>query len=174
MKQDRIKETLSLDEMRFSATVGVARQLYALEHNLPNRFGLKGHKAFWYHIFGAFGEQVVAKRLGIYWDGHVGQLDIPDVGPYDVRASHTKYMILHKGNKDPEERVFIRVVGLAPHFDICGWLWGHEGKVDEYWADKYRNGRPAFFVPEEHCHPMSELPPLDYLHLIHAHSLNPA
>jgi hypothetical protein len=45
------------------------------------------------------------------------------------------------------------VTGLAPVFILRGWIWGREGKRDEWWTDP-ACGRPAFFVPQNALRPM--------------------
>jgi hypothetical protein len=69
------------------------------------------------------------------------------VGNVQVRSTsgHRNCLILHK--TDPDDKAFVLVTGTAPNFVLRGWIWGRDGKNEEYWRDPV-GGRPAYFVPQ--------------------------
>jgi hypothetical protein len=113
-------------------------------------------------ITGAIGEAAVAKYLGVWWLGNVGRIGGRDVAHIEVRStSHPSgALILH--DQDPDDVAFVLVRGDRYEYELPGWLLARDGKRREWWRDP-QAGRPAYFVPAEHLHPMRELP--------HAHPL---
>lgn len=150
-----IKIKLNKSEMFQAALVGVMRQIDNLFVGRKDAYGA-GKKNGWdMHIQGASGEMAFAKYRDKYWTGNLGDLKADDVGKTQVRttASSYKKLILH--NRDPDDRAFVLVAGIAPSFEILGWIWGKDGKKREYWADPV-GGRPAYFVPKEVLREMPE------------------
>ncbi len=138
---------LSWSEVLFAAHVGVARRVNALRNNRKAAYGCTDDDAWDKDIEGACGEIAVAKALGIYWNGSIGDLAV-DVGPYQVRTTGLEHgcLMLHK--KDEDDKQFILVTGRAPRMRIVGWIFAGDGKRDEWWKDPTRKGRPAWFVPQ--------------------------
>ena len=148
---------LSPDEFLHAAMVGVTRQIDNLRNRRQDRYaGLPGEEAWRVHIEGACGELAVAKWLGAYWSGNLGNLRAADVAGLEVRtATRDDYqLIVHPG--DRADARFVLVTGKAPLFVLRGWCYGREAQQDCYWSDP-RGGRPAFFVPQERLHAMATL-----------------
>lgn len=148
--------TLTTYEMMMAANVGVMRQVQNVKKDRRDAHGAPFDSGWQLHIEGAMGECAVAKALGLYWNGNIGRLDMPDVGPLQVRTrSRDHYdLIVHKD--DPDDAVFIHVTGRNGTYTIGGYITGAEAKRPEYWQDP-AGGRPAFFVPQDKLIPIGEL-----------------
>jgi hypothetical protein len=108
------------------------------------------------HITGAVGEACVAKMLKSYWLG-VGKFRGPDVSNIQVRTRSKPHhsLILHREDSDSD--VFVSVYAAEGVGEVRGWIYGRDGKREEFWSDP-ASGRPAFFVPNEALRPIEELP----------------
>lgn len=157
---------LTNSELLTGASVGCMRLVQALTKKWNSSHGAGGIDPWISNIEGAQGELAVAKALGIYWQPIVGDPDADDAGPYQVRTNCSRRWDdtpLHPGDRD--DRVFIGVLSFMPDFDIMGWIWGRDGKRQEWWRDG-TPGRPAFWVPRGKLLPMSELPTVEQLMLM--------
>ena len=152
-----MSDTVSIDltetELEIAALVATKRQASNLCKRRPDAHGAKPDAGWSLHIEGACGEMAVAKWAGKYWNGAIGDLKADDVGKLQVRtrSNHAYDLIVHRS--DPDDRAFVLVTGLAPHFILRGWIWGRDAKRDEWWRDP-AGGRPAFFVPQAALRPM--------------------
>jgi hypothetical protein len=165
-----VEISLTWQELVTASFIGLRRQIFALQHELEDPYGSDPEDCWGNNIEGACGECAVAKWLGLYWDGTVGSLGGHDVGPFQVRTArkHSHSLILHKGNRrdrslimpvprDADDKKFILVTGLAPHFWIRGWCLGRDGKHERFWEDRARKNRPAYFVPQDFLQPLDTL-----------------
>jgi hypothetical protein len=152
-----IEIKLTPAETRLAAEMGVTRQLMNLFKKRPDAYGCDKSVGWQVHIEGCCGELVVAKYLGIYWNGNFEKLKADDVGHFQVRtrSEHAWDMLLH--DRDPDDRPFILVTGTAPEYLIHGWMYARDGKKEKFWKDPAR-GRPAYFVPKPYLEPMETLP----------------
>lgn len=148
---------LTNHNLQTAGLVGVGRNIKGLKNE--GRYGCVTATVGWQvHCDGACGEMALAKYLGVFWDGNMGNFKAADVGALQVRTTQRAAgsLILHPGDKD--EDVFILVLSHnLPSFLLRGWIYGHEGKVQKWWRDG-TEGRPAFFVPQSALHDMSTLP----------------
>jgi hypothetical protein len=141
--------------------VACLRQISNLFHARVDAWGCDPADGWTVHIEGACGEFVVARELGKFWAGALGNLRADDVGRLQVRTSesHTDRLMLH--DEDPDDRAFVLVTGIAPRFRIHGWILAREGKRPEWWDDpygeKYGKERPAYFVPQSELHSIHDL-----------------
>lgn len=154
---DQMTVTLTQCEYIQAALVGIMRSAENLSANRQHRHGAQPERAEEYTIRGAVGEAVVAKYLDRFWLG-CGVLGSTDVGRYQVRATAIPDLGLRLNHWDREGDIFIAVRVVQNVGEILGWLPGVDGKRDEYWGDKFNNGRPAFFIPRSALRPMEELP----------------
>ncbi len=136
--------------------VGVSRHIKG--HRKKGQYGVDNRKLGWQiNIDGACGEMAVAKWMGRYWDGALGDFTAKDVGKLQVRTNPNDWgdLILHP--KDADDDVFILVLSHnAPIYKLQGWLYGREGKQTQWWRDGEK-GRPAFFVPQSALRSVDEL-----------------
>jgi hypothetical protein len=94
----------------------------------------------------------VAKLQNRFWTGAVGPLDFDgDVGEWQIRA--TTYangcLLLHKA--DADDAPFALVVGVPPVVRVAGWLYGYEGKREQFWRS-VNNRPPCYMVPQDVLH----------------------
>lgn len=147
-------------EIAISGFVGVLRQTESIGKGWKDK--VKKLDGFEVHNYGAQGEAAVAKALNIYWGGGINTFKKPDVGGYQVRTSllkeDAKYppSLAIRPNDSPDE-VFIFVVAKPPLFTLKGWIYGREGPTLGKQANP-NGGTPAYFVPIEKLHSMSDLP----------------
>jgi hypothetical protein len=155
--------TLTWAEMLIAANIGVMRNVQSLKlgrgrmDSLTTQFGGMDY-AWSTNIEGAAGEMAVAKHLGLFWSGAVGDIKANDVGPYQVKTNTSRKwddLILRDWN-DPN-KIYIGVLSFVPKFVITGWIAGSDGMKKEFHRDGVP-GMPAYFVPRSLLKPMSDLP----------------
>lgn len=154
--------SLTWPELSFAAKVGMTRECYDRKAGYGHRPPLPDPRMGWAtHIEGAAGEMAIAKWADVFWAGAIGNLTADDVGELQVRTAQDRgRLILHPW--DPDDRVFVSVTGMAPHFKIMGWLMARDGKrlgppPAGYWEDPTGKNRHAFFVPDGVLRDMREL-----------------
>lgn len=143
--------TLTPEEMFAGATVGVRRRIRAILKRRQHRHGYEGGDNWTTDVDAALAEMAVAKALDRFWTDDPAPDYEGDVGSAHVRATPRKdgCLILHKD--DPDEAMFVLVVGRENTWGIVGWIQGRDGKQEEFWRED--TGRPAFFVPQNALHP---------------------
>lgn len=150
--------TLTPEEMLQASVTGARRRILALEQGRKDRYGW-GNMDYWgIDIEGCLAELAAAKAMGLYWGGISDSArDEGDINGIEVRS--TKYkkgsLILHPD--DPDERVFILVVGAAPEYNVAGWIRAKHGKKDKWWQERQK-GRPCYFVPQDALKDVSTTP----------------
>lgn len=153
-----IEVKLTAAELLLAAQAGVMRQVENVTRNQgQNTHGNDETKPWQDHIEGACGEMALSKYLGVFWKGK-GKWGDSDVADMDVRTRpfHEAELILHPPKKDKPHRIFWHVTGKNGVYMIHGWIYAHEGQKQEFWQDKYRNNRPAFFVPNSIIRPVEQ------------------
>lgn len=143
-------------ELFLASSIGLKRHIEALQQNRHDRHGFKGD-GWGIHIEGAAGEMAAAKTLNRYYSGSVNTFqDGGDVGSLQVRTrSEASYdLIVRDGDKD--EDIFVLVVGVAPEFEVIGWIKGCDAKRPE-WRQTHGRRPAAYFVPQSALRPMEEL-----------------
>jgi hypothetical protein len=148
--------TLSWSELLVAYVVAALRQISNIKHGKRDRYGASPEDGFSLHVKGCLGEMAVAKALGIYWCGNLGDFGAADVGDLQVRtrSRHDQDLIVHPSDKDTDR--FILVTGTGDRFVLQGWCYGEEAKLQAYWKDP-AGGRPAYFVPKSALSPMGLL-----------------
>jgi hypothetical protein len=147
--------TLGWHEVAMAAEVGRMRYLSAIRRGRVGRHGFAGGQ-WTEHIEGACGEYVVAKYLGLHWDGSCDAFNRADVGQLEVRTrSRHEYELIVRLDA-PDESPFVLVTGRAPTFRVRGWILGRDAKRHE-WLKNHGGYSPAFFVPSEKLNPMKDL-----------------
>lgn len=106
-------------------------------------------------IVGACGEMAVAKVLDCYWSPSVNtfhaQTDLPRSMEVRATARPTGRLIIR--NNDPDDRIYILVVGEPPNLTVVGWILGAEAKKDQ-WQENPHGHRQAWFVPQDQLCPI--------------------
>lgn len=149
---------LTMAELMQAAQVGIMRRIQNIKVGRAERptYGLGQDGAWSCDIEGAAGEMAVAKWRRSYWSGAIGDLAAADVAKLQVRTTThpTGRLVLH--DRDDPEAVYVLARGVAPSFELVGWLRGKDGMRKEYWQDP-TGKRPAYFVPTEALLPMGDL-----------------
>ena len=150
---------LTPPQTMIGAHVGIMRQVQNIKMGNADKFGAYPKDGWLLHIEGCLSEMAVAKYLGLYWDGSLGNWKAADVGKLEVRS--TTYpkgrLVLHNPPKDSPDSIFISIRGVNGVYNIVGWMRGVDGQHKDYWEDPTGKGRHAYFVPDDKLHPMEEL-----------------
>lgn len=154
-----IRIALTAEEMVRYGSAGVARCANALEKGRVGAHGFDRDNERWQiDVEGVLAEAAAAKALGRVYEPVVGELDtqLGDIGP-GLQVRSTRYptgnLLIHKSDKDTD--IFILVTGKYGIYDVRGWIYASEGKLDELW--KVHGKRGAFWVPQSRLNPLSEL-----------------
>jgi hypothetical protein len=138
---------LEWHEVVMASEIGRYRQLASIKRGLADKHGFSGD-GWSEHVEGACGEMVVAKHLGVYWDGGINTFKEPDLPGIQVRtrSRHSFDLIVRPDDSDTDQ--FVLVTGHCPSYRIRGWILGRDAKKPEHLKD--HGGRPpAYFVPAE-------------------------
>lgn len=167
---DNIEVVLTWAEMLIAANIGCMRNVQSLKLGRSRTDILPTHQdggmdcAWSSNIEGAAGEMAVAKHLGRFWSGAVGEITADDVSGYQVKTNTSRRwddLILRKRNRS--DRIYISVLSFiapfpgAARFIITGWINGVDAMQEKYYRDGIP-GMPAYFVPRDALQPMSKLP----------------
>ena len=151
--------TLTWLEVMRGAMVGVQRQVACL------RRGEKGwercdHDLDWQNnIEGAIAELAVAKFMGRYWPGTVDRFKDPDLtNDIQVRQAPKPSDSLIVRPRDNIKHRFVLAIGIAPTYNVIGWINGEESKEDPSWWRNPGDKGWAWFVPQSKLRPMDTFP----------------
>ena len=146
---------LSPKEIILAATAGIMRQVENLGRSARPKYGAGRQNDWQLHIEGCLAEYATAKALGRFPSGFGPYASSDISGSVEVRrAQRGGRLILHRDDHD--DAPYVLVCGVNGNYDIVGWVFGHEGKREAYWADP-SGGRPAFFVPTHALRPIEAL-----------------
>lgn len=119
--------TLTAEEMLEACMVGCRRRIESLlakrvddQHAKGDPWGLD--------IEGAAGERVLAKFMGIPYEGTLNTFKAPDVAGFQVRQTVHKTGHLIIRPKDPDDHVYILIVGEFPIYRPVGYYRGADAK----------------------------------------------
>jgi len=100
-------------------------------------------------VTGAAAECLVAKVLGIFWNGSVETFkDVPDIGRVEVRSTiHAAGHLLVRPD-DKGDRLHVLVTGKPEHQVIAGCMWGHDARREEWKSNRAGNGTAAYWIPQ--------------------------
>lgn len=149
----QVAVTLEDHEIIYAQTVAAMRHTQDLRAKKIPRFG-DPNKMLWFNTIGCFGELAVAKHLGLYWNGALGDYDAADVGRFQVRTSSgdNSLSVYHWDKGD----WFVAVVGVAPKLRIIGCFERRHAQVPEFEARDH--GMAVHKVPQHRLWPLSDLP----------------
>ena len=139
-------------------SIASMNELYKHTKGVGHHWSVKKADESANYILGAVGEYAVAKYLGKFYDGNVGNLDAVDVaGEYEVKTTPvpTGHLIIKPEAKD--DKPFVLAVVEDMTVRLPGWMMGTDIKHEQYKrADQH--GRASYWVPQSDLHPMSTLP----------------
>ena len=157
-----VEIALTVVEARYARQIGVSRQTDNIKVGAKDRYGAEKERGMDYNIIGCLGEMAVAKMMNIPWDGALGDYSAADVGDLQVRTRKKHYgkngfMRLHDRDRGDDVFISCYLISDPPGTTdkissmisvmVEGWVHASEGKVKKYWGDRFKNGRPAYFVP---------------------------
>jgi len=143
-----VKVKLDAYEMLNSGYIGLRRNLEALVRGRSPRFAERYPGELWaYHVQGAMAEQAFCKAMGRYWGGGINTFHVSDVEGCDVDVRWSNGPTL-KVRADDRGRI-VKMRGVAPEFEVVGWIEASEAKRPEWLADPGNRGAPAYFVPDD-------------------------
>jgi len=139
--------SLSKEELLQAAVTGVLRRIESMKLGLQDAHGYEDTGGWDDDIEGAAGEMAFAKYRDRYWSFHVNTFMGGDVGRVHVRTCRRKDASLIIRNGDPDDELYVLVIGKSPVYKIVGWILGRDSRKGE-WV-RAPNGRaPAWFVPQ--------------------------
>lgn len=111
------------------------------------------------NLGGAIAEYAVSKYIGCYWSMQPDSMRVPDVGDLiEVRSTPHSDGVLRMHERDKDNLPYVLALTYdLPNVHLVGWIVGKDGKSQQYWGDKWSNGRPAFWVPQTGLLPMEQL-----------------
>src|SRR5262245_58679562 len=122
-----VRVRLTWAEILLAASVGSMRRVQNLKLNSMPGNGAGQHNAWTLDIEGACGEMAVAKYLGLYWGGQVGDYSANDVGKFQVKTNTSRqWTDLIIRPTDSDDGQFILVLSFLPDFEVCGWIRGRD------------------------------------------------
>jgi hypothetical protein len=153
---------LTEQQYKRAVEIGSRRQEAALERKRPSAHGYDERAPLDVHIQGAAAELGISLITGLEWHAFLEHLPTerkpPDVGA-DLQVRSTEYrsghLICHPGDSEEDRFILVHVNGRK--LQIKGWLRGSEAKQEKYWGDKFKNGRPAYWIPQRELHPIDQL-----------------
>lgn len=124
---------------------------------LKDKHGAESERNFRYHLLGAKGEIAFRKFINSNEKITVNTFKkVPDISGVEVRTRSSEDYDLIIRKDDPDDRIYVLVVGEGCKFKIVGWLSGREKHQFE---TKTFNDRPkAWFIPQSKLHAIEELP----------------
>lgn len=139
--------TLTWQEIRLAAEVGVTRRIVSMRDNRLNAAGYRGNEPWDVDILGAMGEVAVAKALCLYWSPSVNTFKLPDVGDLHVRATRYGTGKLIVRPNDPDG-TYLLVIALLPKFKIVGYCSAQYAKQDEFRSQPDSTRPSCWAVPQ--------------------------
>lgn len=149
--------TLEQYELEMGAIVGAKRTASSIAKKLKSkRAGSRKHD--WNEdVEAALAECAAARVLDKYWSGSVDTFkSVGDVGDLEIRHTSLEDGSLIIRPKDKEDAIYVLVTGIAPTFDVVGWIKGKDGMNKKYMRNPRGRG-VAFFVPQEDLKSIIEL-----------------
>lgn len=143
-------------EIMMGAIQGVLRQVKDISTGYKGYHQQPKHLEWQVKIEGALAEEAVSKYLGVYWSG-VTKRGADDTVGYEIRMTHLPHGKLCIYKYDPDDTKFILAAGLNGTYNVAGWYFARDGKIDKYIYDKDPVREPCWMVPQGDLHPMDTL-----------------
>lgn len=109
-------------------------------------------------IVGMCGEMAAAIALNVFWWPSVNtfhaESDLPN--GIEVRSTIKRGHKLIVRPNDPDDRIYVLVVGDPPTMTVVGWMVGADAKQDRF-SFNPDDIRPAWFVPQSDLNPINVL-----------------
>ncbi len=157
---DSVWRTLSIAQIEYADGIGYGRAKYSYDRDLKhtnNKPANSLEDRLKNDIPGARAEMAAFAWLRpTHWErGPLTKPKKPDLAKFiDVKSvkSRNRRLIVQPG-ESPDFAFLLVCTAEHPDYEIRGWTWGREAKIQEYLEDVNRNGRPAFYVPNDKLRP---------------------
>lgn len=144
-----VQITLTSEDEAWGSRVGAARNANGERKNYTPRLGAGTDVA---HDLGARAELAVARLYDLEWHDperlDYAHMRDPDVGCVDVRASNNPQARLPLHKNDPRSRPVTLVIVGPNDYTVVGWIYGYQGKLDEFWHEADAKGPGYWPVPQ--------------------------
>jgi len=138
--------TLTLEEMYIGALGGILRRIRKWKNLREDQWGADHRDGWQLDIEGACGELAFASASGLFWRGPCG-VRVDDIDGIEVRtASKDNYRLIVTPS-DPENKMYVLMVGKDGRYRFAGSIMGYEAKVEKYLDDPNQQGE-RYFVPQ--------------------------
>lgn len=152
-----IKVCLSYEQLIEASEVGCLRHIESITRGLTDKHGANPDRGWQYHVEGACGEKAFAVATNRHWSKSVNTFKSQgDVEGIEVRTrSRADYELIVRPN-DPSGSTYVLVLGLAPYYQVMGWIGGAEAKMLPLRSFD-SNRPPVHFVPRSLLYPIDDL-----------------
>jgi hypothetical protein len=161
-----MKITLTDSEMYMAGQIGLRRTLDSISAKHKEVNNSKPEDRWNHSIEGTFAELAFCKAFEIYWGKELyNNFHGADIGQ-NIQIRHTswkkgKLLIKTEIEREHPEHNYVLVRGIAPNFEIVGWIKGQDGMKQRYLDDpvgkRGEKPRPAYFIPSEDLNPLDTL-----------------
>ena len=149
--------TLTWPQAYLAACGGICLRLKSLSAGMQDTHPNAAEDAWTYQIEGVAGEMAFCAALGLWYPFRVGAVNGADVRGVEVRTMRRHHWDLKVKLDANDETPHVLVTGRIPHFEVRGWVFGHEAKREEWIRDYQNRGQPAYYVPQSQLRPLDEL-----------------
>lgn len=159
-----MKTTITPEEFLRARAVGLERWDNAERDRRNNN--PTGRRRDWgieAHIRGALAEFAMAKILGIPWKPTTSG---PDTETGDLPNEIQVKSVMNRDDRltlyehHPPRFKYLKLYVSPKEAQFMGWIYGHEGKLEQYWEEKGKY-EPAYFVPN---HKLRSVKSFEYGH----------
>ena len=152
-----MKIRLSWTEVWAGVHAGCQRRIAVLERGGRDRHGARAADIAWKaDIEGACAELAAARVLKCEWPAFIDQGSKPDILP-DIEVRNTNPSLIVRP-ADYKDRRYLWVKGMAPNYDVVGWMFGGDAMREEWLTDFNKSHRPkCYCVPATELRPLSEI-----------------
>ena len=146
------KITLNYWEAFTACNVAINRRLQARFKKSPDSvFGVKKSDGWENDIEGACAEMAFCKIHGLYWDASVNTYKLPDIPDTNIQIRSTTYdsgkLIIREN--DPDNDIYILVIGQMPNYKIIGGIQGKAGKHERFLSNP-NNQAPCYMIAKHY------------------------
>lgn len=151
-----IEINLNPSEMLLASSVGCMRMVQNLKNGWRRTKGEESGGPWEVHIEGAMGEMAVAKALGRFWNGAVGDYSAADVGRFQIKTTRhlNGNLLLNRLDRDGK---YILVRGSQGEYEVVGWVDSDDVKAKQWWNERTPADRSHWLYPASRMHPISTL-----------------
>jgi hypothetical protein len=154
----RVNVSLTWPESVAAATAAIYREVGARFRGRSEPHGKPDMDPWGIVIESCGAEYAFSKVKKMHWVPHDPDLQslFGDVGPFEVRHTLKSTGCLRLHEVDPDKKPFVLVQGRMPHYQVVGWIFAREGKIEKNWKGTFE--RPCFLIPPRSLRDIRDLP----------------